>query len=220
MVKDYMVNVRNLQDPMEDPDIMKGLYAKRTEKIRCCKQQMKRKQSLGAGLLLKHIFKEYRLNMEEITCDENGKPEVNGIYFNLSHSGENVVCAVSEKPVGCDIEKIRAYKERIPERYFTENERQYLEKFQGEDRKKEFFRLWTMKESYLKMTGEGLRVSLDQIAADIDDGGKIWRKGKECDVCIKEYDVPQYKLTVCAKEEVFDEKIYYASIHGLNERIE
>ena len=98
MVKVYMVNVRNLPDPMEDPDIMKGLDAKRTEKIRCCKQQMKRKQSLGAGLLLKHIFKEYRLNMEEITCDENGKPEVNGIYFNLSHSGENVVC-IGERTV-------------------------------------------------------------------------------------------------------------------------
>ena len=42
-----------------------------------------------------------------LRTNENGKPIVEGICFNLSHSGDYVICAVSERPVGCDIEQIK-----------------------------------------------------------------------------------------------------------------
>ena len=47
-----------------------------------------RKHSLGAGLLLKECLKEYGINIEEIRYGEHGKPEVDGIYFNISHISE------------------------------------------------------------------------------------------------------------------------------------
>lgn len=207
MVKVYVMAVENLPDPKEFPQIMEGLSDKRKEKILCFKRTINRKQSLGAGLLLKHILGEYNLNFEDMYYGEKGKPEIKGIHFNLSHSEDMVVCAVSEKAVGCDVEKVGEYRNGIAERYFTENEIAYLNLFDGEESKEEFYRLWTMKESYLKMTGEGVTIPLNQIEFLVNENIQVYRDNIACDCIIKEYNIPGYKLTVCAKENVFADNI-------------
>jgi len=205
MVKVYVMEVSKLPDPIEYPECMDGLTEKRKEKILCFKQRINRKQSLGAGLLLKRIFDEYNLKLDDLYYGENGKPEVRGLYFNLSHSDEMVICAVSEKLVGCDIERIDKVRNGIAERYFTKKEIRYLDRFQGEEKKEEFYRLWTMKESYLKMTGEGINLSLDRIEFLLDEDVKVFRDGESSDCRVIEYPIPEYKLTVCTED--FDENI-------------
>ena len=158
-------------------------------------------------LLLKHILGEYNLSFEDMYYGENGKPEIKGIHFNLSHSEDMVVCAVSEKAVGCDVEKVGEFRNGIAERYFTENEIAYLNLFDGEESKEEFYRLWTMKESYLKMTGEGVTIPLNQIEFLVNENIQVYRDNIACDCIIKEYNIPGYKLTVCAKENVFADNI-------------
>ena len=57
---------------------------------------------------------------EIIICrEENGKPYAAEGYFSISHSGERVVCAVSENPVGVDVEQIRPLRTKVAQRYFT-----------------------------------------------------------------------------------------------------
>ena len=89
-------------------------------------------------------------------------------YFNLSHSGEYAVCATSDAQIGCDIQRIGSERKRVAERFFHESERDYIAQATGaadsaatpvqEERDHRFTRVWTMRESYAKMTGEGIGI--------------------------------------------------------------
>ena len=139
MVYVYALNVRNLPDPLTEPSVMEGLWEERKEKILRYKLEKSRKQSLGAGLLLKWALKKHGAAVEQLSYGANGKPEAEGVFFNLSHSGQWVVCAIGDGPVGCDVEEIASVREGIAERFFTENEVQHLAQFHGDRRKEEFF---------------------------------------------------------------------------------
>lgn len=208
MVYVYVMEVSNLPDPKEQPQMMTGLPDKRKEKILRFKQKKDRIQSLGASLLLDSVLKKHGFSMEQIRYNKHGKPEIDGFYFNLSHSYEMAVCAVSEKaPVGCDVEKIGKAPLKVASRYFCENEIAHLESLGEEEKNAEFYRIWTMKESYMKMTGEGLGMGLDSVEIIFEDPIKVMRSGNVCQCSIKEYEIPGYKLTICAQERDF----YYHS---------
>ena len=209
MVKIYVAEVSNLPDPKDNPWTFNGLPETRVQKILRYQQVKDRKQSLGAGLLLKECLKEYDINIEEIRYGEHGKPEIEGIYFNLSHSYDKGVCAVSEMPVGCDIEKIGKVRAGIAERFFTDNEICHLEKFSGDEQRDEFYRLWTMKESYMKMTGEGMSLSLNRFEFIFSEEVQVLRDGRKVTCYVKEYNVPGYKLTVCSEDSEFVDNVHY-----------
>lgn len=204
MVHIYGMNITELPDPKEHPEVLNGLPKERQEKTLRCQLPEGRKQSLGAGLLQKEVFCRHGISMESIREGENGKPQAEGICFNLSHSGEFAICAVGEKPVGCDVEKVSEARMKVAEHFFCQSEIQYLKKFEKEDQNREFIRLWTMKESYIKMTGEGMRLPFDQFEAALwEEKIVIRRNGQKVDCCVKEYDVPGYKVSVCAEEGQF-----------------
>ncbi len=96
-----------------------------------------------------------------------GKPYLAGhleIHFNISHSGGYGVCAISSMPCGVDIQEKRAVRsQRMIERTMNAQEqRQILE---AEDSTKEFIKLWTYKESCIKLSGEGLRQDMRTLKA-------------------------------------------------------
>ena len=91
MVRVFISNISNLPDALDNQEMMEGLPDERKEKIKRIKIAHGRKQSLGAGLLLKYA---------QTTLGE-------GLCYNLSHSGDYVICAASNFSVGCDIEKIK-----------------------------------------------------------------------------------------------------------------
>lgn len=191
MVHVYAADVSALSDPMEYPKVMEGLPENRQKKILNAKQKQNRMQSLGAGLLLKQVLYRHGISLDTLGIDANGKPTVDGICFNLAHSGNYVICAVSKSSVGCDIEQIQDAPKRVAERSFSVEENAHLEQFSGAAYNREFFRIWTKKESYLKMTGTGLRVPLDTLEVE--------------DCYLKEYEIPGYQVTVCAEENEFAE---------------
>lgn len=209
MVNVYVTNVQNLPDPKEQPEIMQGLTKERVEKILKFAQPEDWKQSLGAGLLMKKVFEEYHISLDAVKVGANGKPEVDGFCFNLSHSGDFAVCAIGEKQVGCDIEQVAIAPMRLAEKYFCENEILHLAETLEEKKNEEFYRIWTMKESYLKMTGEGLRIKLNAFEIKFGEEVQVWREEKLCDCRVKEYESPGYKLTVCAEEAEFAEEVEF-----------
>ena len=114
---------------------------------------------LAAWLLLKRALRE-EFGIEEepvFQYTPQGKPLLFGhedIHFNLSHCDEAVACAVSHSPVGIDIEAYAHYsQELLPLTMSEEEQRQILA---AERPEVEFTRLWTMKESLLKLIGEGI----------------------------------------------------------------
>lgn len=102
-----------------------------------------------ARALLRHAFRQdYGGELPKIEKTEQGKPyfpDFPEIYFSMSHSENEVLCALAENPVGCDIQKRRSLRPGFTERLTTERERQDFE----------FFELWTLRESLFKMNGWG-----------------------------------------------------------------
>ena len=91
-----------------------------------------------------------------------GKGANSGLHFNLSHSNERVLIAVSRVPVGVDIEFIRPLKdcEAIARRFFSEAEQSALFSVPPERKLEAFFTCWTRKEAYVKAVGDGLSIPL------------------------------------------------------------
>lgn len=105
----------------------------------------------------------------------NGKPalaEVPGrrsLYFNLSHSSELALCALKrDSELGIDVELIRPVPEamQIARRNFSAAECRYLDAV-GQLLPETFFECWTRKEAYIKATGDGLSVPLDEFDVSI-----------------------------------------------------
>lgn len=91
---------------------------------------------------------------------EHGKPYTPSavVQFNISHSGHYVLCAVSEYPVGADIEMIRPMDDRMIHYVCTDDELAYVTDgaVTEEEQLRRFFRVWTVKEAYFKCCGTGI----------------------------------------------------------------
>lgn len=140
--------------------------------------------------------------------NENGKPylrDFDNCYFNISHSGNWIICAISGKEVGADIELVREIKTDIAHRYFSNKECKALDNKTGGAIKSYFFDLWTIKESYLKLVGKGLTQSLNSFTVvKIRNTFKITINNNILNVFIKQYKIDkEYKMAVCAYENRF-----------------
>jgi 4'-phosphopantetheinyl transferase len=151
--------------PLEDPELFLRLYQcvseTRREKVDRVRPPRGKLLSLGAGVLLEAALAELGLPAPRLEQDENGKPYLpnDNHFFNISHSGTRVLCAVSDHEIGCDVEKVRAAPLRVARRYFCSEEYQALLDCKNEpERDRLFFRLWTLKESFLKAIGLGFRL--------------------------------------------------------------
>ncbi|MDO5418426.1 MAG: 4'-phosphopantetheinyl transferase superfamily protein, partial [Lachnospiraceae bacterium] len=92
----------------------------------------------------------------ELAKDEKGKPYLlhhPEIHFNISHGGDMAVCAVGSQALGADVEKIRPARRSIIKKMLTDREKKHLESCREEEIDREFFRFWTLKESYAKALG-------------------------------------------------------------------
>ena len=92
-----------------------------------------------------------------VVFNANGKPYLKDFphtFFSISHSGELVLCAVSDQETGCDIQQISAARFPVAKRFFTESEQRQVS--QAALPENEFARIWTRKESYVKMLGTGI----------------------------------------------------------------
>ena len=91
--------------------------------------------------------------------NEHGAPRLeHGPCFSISHCKHGIAVAISEKPIGIDIEHIRAAKPELVER--TMNEQEQNEIWTAASPDIAFTRLWTQKEAVLKMQGTGI-LSID-----------------------------------------------------------
>lgn len=123
---------------------------------------LKRKESVAARALLCFMLKNcFGLTDFIADCDENGKPyiEKSNLHFNLSHSGNYALCVCGDEKVGCDLEKIKACNLKVAQRFFCEKEFIALQK--NEASPFAFTKMWTLKESALKFSGNGISGGLD-----------------------------------------------------------
>jgi len=103
----------------------------------------------------------------------SGKPRIDGagLEFNLSHSGERALLAMTHAgPIGVDVEAINPeIADTIPHRFLSAAEREALMNTAGDGRLAAFFRCWTRKESFIKAIGEGLAFPLGEFDVAIEE---------------------------------------------------
>ena len=121
---------------------------------------------------------------------EHGKPylpDYPQVHFNLSHSGNRVMCAVSAHACGCDVEQISHKKKQIDMviRCLAESE-QRLAAVSAVH----FYRIWTLKESILKLSGEGIVIPLNSFEVSLDPPAVRQDFFPE-PILLKEYDTLQ-----------------------------
>lgn len=99
----------------------------------------------------------------------------NHMYFSLSHSGTYVLCAVSDRDIGADIQECKdRLSEQLVKRVLSEEELNRWSEFGADTRQARsyFYQRWTEKEARGKLTGEGV---LNELA----------RKQQKTGVCVK-----------------------------------
>ncbi len=161
---------------LKDEKIFRKFYEKmskeRKKKIDAIKPEGSKRLCLGAGILL-----DRAVGPCEIILGPQGKPYAKDMaaFFNLSHSGDMAVIALSDSEVGVDIQKIKHFKDSLVDHVFNIEDKKLAEELlaeladtgltaddvQHDDSSFDQVctRMWAMKESVMKYTGKGL--SLD-----------------------------------------------------------
>lgn len=152
--------------PLEDSALYDALYEGASLERRSVADSFRfrkdRNLSIGAAALLDSGLRTFGLREKDMKYGRNayGKPyflNATDICFNISHSGSMVAAAFSGREVGCDIEEITDADMALAGRFFSRDEYEELLAEKDSDRRnRAFFRLWTMKESYMKAKGMGL----------------------------------------------------------------
>lgn len=107
---------------------------------------------------------------------DKGKPYLAAslaLQFNVAHSGEVILWAFAwQRRVGIDVEEVRTdfSTHDIAERFFSSVERQSLRALPASRRHQAFFQCWTRKEAFVKATGDGLSLPLDQFDVTLAPG--------------------------------------------------
>jgi 4'-phosphopantetheinyl transferase len=137
-----------------------------------CRLDHVRQHKIVARARLRQILGKYLARSPldiDISLGIQGKPQVAGLEFNLSHSGDFVAYAISDRPVGIDIEQVRAMDlSGIVQRFFAPSEFIAWQKLSPTEQELAFFRTWTVKEAYLKAIGTGLHTPLSEVEVSID----------------------------------------------------
>ncbi len=94
-----------------------------------------------------------------IQLTSDGKPVVDGVHFNLSHTAGFALFGIARRPIGVDIESADPKRDcdGLMRRYFTPPEQEQYFRLAPALRPAAFLRGWTCKEALLKAIGSGVR---------------------------------------------------------------
>ena len=204
-------------EPPEVQEFFRARVSRRCrEKLERIRPADARARSLAAELLLRGMLRRLELPFPgELAEEPGGKPyfpQNPALRFNLSHSGDLAAGVVSGREAGVDVQQIRPLKAPVAERYFSREEREWIRA--GKDPDKRVIQIWALRESYMKKTGEGLGLPLEDFSMLPPGGGepspsagavsgfRVARQGREQPERFWLYEpVPGYALAVCGQEE-------------------
>ncbi len=174
-MKWYKFNIKNLSSSEYEKyySLMSESKKRRVDKFRF--EDDKKRTVAGEMLIRRAVAELFDMSENEllISESENAKPYIENadVQFNISHSKDLVVCAVSSRAVGIDVEKIRPVNLSISKRVCSEKELDYIfgrAPFESdfsltndEEILIRFFELWTKKEAYAKCIGTGISGGLN-----------------------------------------------------------
>jgi len=211
MVKIWIGNIAPLLKPEKFDDYYCQLPEHRKKKADHQGVLLKKAQSVGVWILWSRLKERYGLT------DEN--------VYNLSHSGDCVICSTvtsgdKDVKLGCDIQRIEDYNEKLPSRFFALSEIERIKQEPTIQQQKEvFYRLWVLKESFQKATRLGMKLDMRSFQIALGSPSEIIRQPKEFlqkYYCYEvetremrqELKLKDYKIAVCVTQPEIDEELY------------
>ena len=179
------------------------------ERIKTVKRTETKASLLAGELLIRAALKNaHGLENVKIAVDEYGKPylpEHPEIHFNLSHSGNIAVCTVSDVECGVDVENASRPHDLmgIAGRFFSTMEQSAV--MMSPNPTEAFCRLWTIRESYVKMRGTGFSMGLKALRCDFHRGkaSMIENNVPKTDAFFDEFKhIYGYRACICTKAPV------------------
>lgn len=189
MIKVYYGKCKDIDSNLIDNSFL-------LERINSYNDTQERKLKINVYYNILRILKEEKIN-PIFKCNEFGKIYLNDneLFFNTSHSNEYFAIAISSEEIGVDIEKIRCYDEKkllsLREKCLTEKEKKLFPVT-----KEAFIKLWTIKESFLKLLGTGINLPLKEVEVDNKVSLKEQRANYKC------FEIEDYILTISSFEKL------------------
>ena len=184
--------------------------AERRKKIDAFRLGKDQRLSLGAGILLQHGFRQAGIEYAALSYGPHGKPSLadgNHVHFNLTHSGRMAACAISNHPVGIDIEEERRFEEDFCRYVFQDREIEWVQR-NAENANAGFTALWTIKESLMKYWGTGVSLEPKTIFIDQNEPIRAVCKDFSCQkLHFTRYALQGYQLTVCSEYRTFSDRL-------------
>ncbi|MFZ5987787.1 MAG: 4'-phosphopantetheinyl transferase family protein [Bacillota bacterium] len=215
MLEVYAVKINDEVERDKFEKVLHNLPEDKKEKIKKFRRFEDGLRALSAEILIRVIITtKLGIKNDEIVFEtgQHGKPYLTGFdnfHFNLSHSGKWVVCAVSDLPVGIDVEQIKEIELNIANRFFSQIEAKDLFHKNENERLGYFFDLWTLKESYIKADGKGLSMPLNSFSFRVENDEIFFETDNELKDCyFKQYSIDRdYKLSVCSQVAKFPKSV-------------
>lgn len=220
MLKVYAVRAADALAPAQFEHWMSLVTPQKRQRIRRFHFNEDARRSLIGDILIRWLACtqcNIRNDAIHTAANEYGKPYYiipADFHFNISHSGDWVTAAVSDHPVGIDIEHIQPISLDIAARFFSPEECLAIHNTSAEKQMDLFYRIWTAKESYIKYIGQGLSLPLDSFSVICADAFRI-SNNPNAHLLTPDFQ-PGYRLTVCheiqLEQPLFVQPISYSEI--------
>src|SRR5699024_9990539 len=225
MLKVYAVKIPEDISDEDYQTLLSFTSFEKREKIKKIKHMQSQYQTLIGDIVIRLIILKNKLRQtnEEIEIEHNrfGKPGLKNeksFMYNISHSSEWVVCAISSYKVGIHIEYKKPIELKYFEKVFSPEELNDIRSKNTSKQQEYFYDLWTLKESYIKMIGEGFSYPVSTFTV---------KKNSIVDIQLinsinsripyfTQYNIDRnYTLSVCAEKENFPKDVVIWSFSHL-----
>ena len=198
----YCLNNPDLLTEEQYEIIYNWMPVQRQNRLKSMKHIGTRKQMALSYLLMVYgILQNYEIDIrkKEMDFGNRGKPffkNMPDVHFNMSHCDLGVVCAISDSPVGVDIQDFGKGFENIIKMVLSQDEQNKYREAESPD--KYFIHAWTVKESVVKCFGEGLYMDVKSIdTCSLDYHIESWRNEK-CEISVCSMEEKEWKLEECS----------------------
>ena len=183
--------------------LLPGLSQKRQKRALSCRYEADSARIAAAGQLLRHALIQAGVPPEEQIFTENawGKPALldrSAPCFSLSHSGQWILCAVGDAPLGVDIELPRCTM-AMAQRFFHPQEVLAVKAMPQPEQAGALCRLWVAKEAFLKAEGVGFHRPLNSFCVRLAAEGASLEGAPS--LLLHEYRLGAYFACLCAYAE-------------------
>lgn len=211
MVRVYAVNIRGI---VVNPEWMRFVSDHKRQCLYRMRDPQSMVQTLTGDLLVRFLAIQYLGVSNQnllFQTTEFGKPYLatsnQPFYFSLSHSGHWVVCAIDQNPVGVDAQLMESIDTNLAKSVLSPQA--YLDylNLSPQQRLDYFYNLWTMRESSLKLTGQGL--SDASVIKPIDQV-----ENKSMYYWYYELE-PDYRMTACTLSNHFDPALFHVNLMSI-----